>query len=168
MENYVEAQANIQKAYQIYKTTIGEETVQTAMTRKQIAELYYYQGDYIRARAEIDEVLKVIQKVVPEEPNLYNLFAQEVFANILTKTGEAVKAEKIMREVLNSYPKLVESPNADFATAKRSLGESLIAQKNFAEAKKTLTESEKEFVETVGENAPQTKKCRMLLSSINE
>jgi eukaryotic-like serine/threonine-protein kinase len=166
LENYAEAQENIQQAYQIYKTTLGEETVQTAMTRKQIAELYYFQGDYQKARAEIDEVLKVIRKVVPEKPNLYENYAENVLANILTKTGEAEKSEKIMREVVASYPKLLESPNADIATAKRSLGETLIAQRKFDEAKQILTESEKEFVETVGEDAPQTKKCREILASI--
>ena len=166
LEKYDEAQENIQQAYNIFKKTLGEETVQTAMTRKQIAELYYFQGDYTKARAEIDEVLKVIGKVVPEKPNLYTLYAENVLANILTKTGEAERAEKIIREVVASYPKFLESPNADIATAKRSLGETLIAQKKFAEAKQVLTESEKEFVESVGENAPQTKKCHELLASI--
>ena len=71
-----------------------------------------------------------------------------------------------MREVVASYHKFLESPNADIATANKSLGETLIAQKKFAEAKQILTESEKEFVETVGENAPQTKKNRELLASI--
>ena len=94
LEKYGEAQENIQKAYEIFKNTLGEETVQTSMTRKQIAELYYFQGDYKKARAEIEEVLKVIRKVVPEKPNLYNLYAENVLANILTKTGEAERAEK--------------------------------------------------------------------------
>jgi len=166
LENYPEAQENIQKAYEIFKKTLGEETVQTSMTRKQIAELYYLQGDYENARAEIGEVLKVINKVVPEKPNLYSLYAEEVLANILTKTGEAEKAEKIMRRIVVSYHQLLESPQADIASANKSLGESLIAQKKFAEARKVLTESEKEFVETVGGEAMQTKKCRELLSQI--
>jgi len=168
LENYAQAQENIQKAYEIFKKTIGEETIQTAMTRKQIAELYYFQGDYPKARAEIEEVLKVTNKVVPEKPNLYNLYAENVLANILTKTGDAEKSEKILREVLVSYHKLLESPQADIANANMSLGESLIAQKRFAEARQALTEAEKEFVETVGENAPQTRKCRELLSTIPE
>lgn len=166
LEKYDDAQENIQQAYSIYQKTLGEETVQTAMARKQIAELYYFQGNYEKSRAEIDEVLKVIQKVVPEKPNLYTLYAENVLANILTKTGEAERAEKIMREVMADYPKLLESPNADIATAKKSLGEALIAQKKIAEAIQILTESEKEFVESVGEDNPQTKKCRELLASI--
>jgi len=166
LENYPEARENIQKAYEIFKKTLGEETVQTSMTRKQIAELYYLQGDYTNARTEIDEVLKVINKVVPEKPNLYNLYAEEVLANVLTKTGEAEKAEKIMREVVAAYHKLLKSPNSDIATANKSLGETLIAQKKFSDARKVLTEAEKEFVASVGENAPQTKQCRELLSEI--
>lgn len=166
--NYPQAQEEIQKAYEIFKKTLGEETVQTSMTRKQIAELYYLQGDYANARTEIEEVLKVINKVVPEKPNLYNLYAEEVLANVLTKTGEAERAEKIMREIVTSYQKLLESPHADIATAKKSLGETLIAQKRFPEARQILTEAEKEFVSTVGENARQTAECRELLSKIPE
>jgi len=166
--NYPQAQENIQKAYEIFKKTLGAETVQTSMTRKQIAELYYLQGDYANARTEIEEVLKVIRKVVPEKPNLYDLYAEEVLANVLTKTGEPERAEKIMREVVGSYHKLLESPHTDIATAKKSLGETLIAQNRFPEARQVLTEAEKEFVATVGENAPQTKQCRELLSKIPE
>jgi len=166
LENYPEAQDNIQKAFEIFRKTVGEETVQTAMARKQIAELYYFQKDYGKARLEIEEVLKIIQKVVPEKPNLYNLYAEEVLANILTKTGEAERAEKILREVIASYHKILESPNADIATANRSLGETLIVQKKFAQAKQILTGSEKEFIETVGEDAPQTRQCREMLAKI--
>ena len=46
------------------------------------------------------------------------------------------------------------------------LASSLLKKGKIAETKQILTESEKEFVETVGENAPQTKKCRELLASI--
>jgi eukaryotic-like serine/threonine-protein kinase len=118
-EKYDEAQENIQTAYEIFKETIGEEHIYTAMTRKQIAELYYLRGDYARARAEIDEVLRVIVKVAPEQPNLYTIYAQEALANVLTKTGEAEKAESIMREVIAAYNKLLQSPQLDIAIAKK-------------------------------------------------
>ncbi|HEY0458382.1 MAG TPA: tetratricopeptide repeat protein [Pyrinomonadaceae bacterium] len=168
LEKYDLAQENIQKAYEIFKETIGEEHIYTAMARKQIAELYYLRGDYAKARAEIDEVLKVIRRVAPEQPNLYTIYSEEVLANVLTKTGEAEKAENIMREVVAAYKKLLESPHPDIASAKKSLGETLFARKKFAEARQVLTESEKEFVATVGADNPETRKCREILSRIPE
>jgi len=166
--NYPEAENNIRKAYEIYQQTLGEETIYTSMTRKQIAELFYLQGDYAKARAEIEEVLKVVQKIAPEKPNLYMIYAEEVLANILVKTGEPEKAEKIMREVVDSYGKLLESPHPDIALAKRSLGETLIARKKIVEARQILTDSKKEFVESVGEDNPETQKCRELLNSLDK
>lgn len=167
LEKYPEARENVQKAYEIFSQTIGEETIYTSMSRKQIAELYYLSGDFQKARSEIDEVIKTVAKVVPEKPNLYETYSLEVLANILTATGEPENAEKIMRDVLAAYSKLLKSPNVDIATAKRSLGEALSAGKKFAEAKRILTEAEKEFIETVGEDDPQTKRCRELLQKVS-
>jgi hypothetical protein len=42
----------------------------------------------------------------------------------------------------------------------------LIARKKFVEAKQILTDTEKEFIETVGEDNPETRKCREILSKI--
>jgi eukaryotic-like serine/threonine-protein kinase len=167
-ENFAAAQENIQTAYKLFKETLGEETYYTAMTRKQIAELYYFQGDYQKARFEIEEVLKTLERTNPEKPNFYNIYAEEVLANILTKTGEPGRAEIKMRGIIAAYHKLQESPHLDIAIAKRSLGETLIAQKKTAEARQVLTDAEKEFVRTVGEDNPETRRCRELLNGLKE
>ncbi len=160
-----EARKNLQKAYEIQKETLGDGNLYTVMTRKQVAEIYYLQGDYAAARTEIDEVWQTLQDLNLEKNNLYENYVREVQANILTKTGESAKAEKIMREIIKIYQGILKSPNIDIAIAKRSLGETLLAQKKNGEAKTVLTDADKEFTATVGEDNIQTTKCRELLKS---
>jgi eukaryotic-like serine/threonine-protein kinase len=165
MGEYELADKNLRQAYDILKNTVGEKDAYLLTTSSLIALNLHNQGKYSEAQEEIEKVIKIQREIYPNG-HIFMAAPLRILGDIYTKTNKLKDGEEKIKTSLELYFKSLKEPNAQISQAKTSLGENLIAQKRYAEAKDTLTTALDGYIKTRGENHPFTKQCREILSKI--
>lgn len=137
----------------------------TTLVLYALANNYLRWGKYPESRTMILRALEAIRQLFPDGHAGIGVYSR-VLGDLYSKAGELKKGEAELRMALTTVNKYFKEPNQDIALVKSSLGENLIAQKRFAEARTFLTEALDSYIKTRGENHPFTKRCRQLLDSI--
>lgn len=164
--DYAHAEKTLLESHDIFVKTVGEEHQYAVYPVIQLADVYYFTGDYEKARQRAENALAIQQKLFPKgNPDL--AYSKNVLGKISTRTGEKRRGEILLREALQIREKSLREPHFLLAEVKHSLGENLLEQEKIREAEKFLQEAEKSYLETVGENHPFTVKCREVLQKIS-
>ena len=163
--DYETAEKYYQKADEILVNAVGEEDVYTLQNNLHTAINYHRQGKYVEAKSLIEKTLQIQRRIYPDG-HFTIAYSHRLLGEIYTKTNELQKGETEIREALSIIFKTLKEPNQEISLIKTALGENLIAQKRFAEAKEILTSALDGYVKTKGEEHPSTKKCRALLDLV--
>ncbi len=167
MGNYPKADEYYQKSYEILQKTVGEENFYTVSVMYRTAYNYYKQDKFAESETLINKSLEIQRKLFPNGHNL-TAYSERLQGEIYTKKGDLQKGEEFLRKALDYLLKKTKEPNRDISLAKLSLGESLIAQKKYVEAKTIINSALEGSIKNVGENHLFTKQCREILSKIPE
>jgi tetratricopeptide (TPR) repeat protein len=105
-----------------------------------LAELYYRQEDYAKARSEIDRAMQIQQNALPaEHPDL--MWSRVTLGKILTRTGALGEAESNLRSALEKLSASMPLDHPNLASARGALGECLTSQARHSEAEPLLLDS---------------------------
>ncbi len=156
----------LQEAREIYRRTVGEQGIPPALTLGCLAWLHFLHGEYPQAKEEFRTSQAIAHAAgVPDDEQDY-VGGKVCLALAMTRTGEAVVAEPILRESLGyARAKGLEGNAAvDYVTA--SLGECLLAQKRYPEAEECLRRGYDLLRQNRGEHAPKTVETVHLLHAL--
>ena len=161
-----EPEGLLQEAREIYRRTVGEQGIPPALTLGCLAWLHFLHGEYPLAKEEFRTSQAIGHAAgVPDDEQDY-VGGKVCLAVAMTRTGEAVAAEPILRENLGyAQAKGLEGNAAvDYVTA--SLGECLFAQKRYPEAEECLRRGYDLLRQNRGEQAPKTVEAVHLLHDL--
>ena len=157
-QHFLEGQAVLEKL-------IGMENVFGMFTMYHLTNSYVGQQRYADAQRLIDRIDKLQQKLFPDG-HIVSAYLDQLRGTIYTRTGDLKKGETTLLSSLEAVKKGYKEPSQEIALVKHVLGENLIAQKRFDEARTVLTEALDSYLKTRGERHPFTKSCRAALDSL--
>lgn len=165
--DYLQAEVNYQKAYDILVKALGEGHFDTAFVLRRQAGIFNKQGKFVEAERIAHKSLQIVNKQFPKG-HIQGALAEYVLGEIYTKRGDLKKGETILRKALDWLLQNTKNPNRNIATNKALLGENLLAQKRYSEAREMTQAAIEGTIAVLGENHPSLKKYRELLSKIPE
>jgi len=149
----------------ILETLVGLENVFGMFMSYHLVNSLVGQERYVDALLEIERIDKTQRTIFPKG-HVISAYLDEVRGTINTRTGAVKKGETQLIASLDAVKKQFKEPSQEIALAKESLGENLIAQRRFSEARSLLAEALDSYIRTRSENHPFTKRCRQTLDSI--
>lgn len=167
MGEYEQADICLQKSYETLSKTVGENHLYTGLALYRMANNYYKQE-------RIDEAAKIVDKNLEQQyqafPNGHILvgWLERLKGEIYTKKGDLKQGEEYLRKSLNYFLKTAKEPHRNISQAKLSLGENLMAQKRYVEAREFVASAVENFSKYPGEDHPFTKQSREILNKIPE
>lgn len=94
-----EPESILQEAENLYRTTVGEKSLEFSLTLGTMGWLHYLRGDYRTAEAELRQSLAYVRPLVP--PGEQDLVGGTVtLAMTLIREGKAAEAEPLLRDSL--------------------------------------------------------------------
>ncbi len=165
MGDYRSAEKHFQTALDLLVKTVGDEDVYTLTTRLHMANNYLRQERFAEAEKLTADTLKTQQRIFPDGHFTIS-FSQRLLGDIYTKTGRLKKGEEEILAALVYMSTKVKEPNHEISLIKTTLGDNLIAQKRYAEARELLDSALDGYLKTRGENSPFTRRCRDILAKI--
>ena len=156
--DYREAEQRLLEAESTYRTLLGEKNSSVPVLKTHLGEVYFHTGDYNRAEASYRQALEMFP-VYFAANDLLALNAKASLGQVLVRQGKPEEAEHFLREALKTRQRISPVTNTEFAYNETLLGESLLAQKRFAEAElllakayqqlhRNLSDSDSRIVET--------------------
>ena len=112
------------------------------------------------------ERIDKLQRKLFSDGHIVSAYLDQVRGTIQTKTGAITNGETTLRAALDAVKKTYKEPSQEIALVKHSLGENLIAQKRFTEARVVLSEALESYLKTRGPKHHFTKDCSAMLASI--
>ena len=132
-----------------------------------LAHLRYLLGDYRQAKEQIEHVIGVQQRMLPEG-HIDIARSWIVLGRILTRTGEAVLGETYLRQAMEVRSRALAPGHRSIAEAQSVLGDCLIEQGRHAEAETLLLASHAVFEKKFGGRDPRTQEIGALLVRLYE
>jgi serine/threonine-protein kinase len=165
--DYARSEALFLEALNIYRDTIGEITQPASYARINLADNYYLQGNFPRAREEIDRAIKIQQQLMPESHVDFGL-SFTVLGKVLTRTNDLAGGESYLLRALEARTRALKPGHRWTAETKSALGENLTSQKRFDEAEPLLIESHRTLHASLGPRDPRTEEARRRLVTLYE
>lgn len=159
-KHFLEGQAILEKI-------VGFENVVSMFMMYHLGNSYYGQGRYDEALKQAERVLAVQHKLFPKG-HLVAGYCSRLRGAVHTRTGEVKKGEAELLSALETVNKSFKEPNPEIALVKETLGENLIAQRRFDEAREMLASALDSYSKTRGDKHPFTKRCRETLAQISQ
>ncbi len=156
--SFLEGQAILEKI-------VGMDNVFGMFMMFHLTNSYIGQTRYDDALSQIERIDQLQKELFPGG-HIVSAYLDQVRGTIQTRTGAIAKGEITLRAALDGVKKSYKDPSQEIALVKHSLGENLIAQKRFDEARLVLTEAVEGYVKTRGPSHPFTKRCDEMLASI--
>lgn len=161
------AEPKCRDGYEITRDTSSEDGPYTLWSLYNLAGYYFNTEKYPEAKQHVDKILAIARAQHPNgNVSLGN--PMRLLGDIQTKTGQLKEGEASLRLALQYMFTALKEPSPEIAGAKASLGDNLIAQKRFSEARELLTSAVDNFSKTRGDEHPFTKKNRDLLASLSQ
>ena len=120
--DYARSEALFLEALNIYRDTIGETHQTVSIARINLADNYYMQGNFPRAREEIDKAIKIQQQLLPEGHLDFGL-SFTVLGKILTRTNDLAGGESYLRRALEARTRALKPGHRWTAETQSALGE---------------------------------------------
>lgn len=155
---FLEGQAILEKL-------VGMDNVFGMFMMYHLTNSYVGQERFDDAMSQIERIDKLQKKQFPDG-HIVSAYLDHLRGTIQTRTGTIVLGETTLLAALNAVKKGYKEPSQEIALVKHSLGENLIAQKRFDEARVVLTEALDSYLKTRGPKHPFTKGCKDMLASI--
>ncbi len=150
-----EAEGVLREAEQLYRKLVGDLFPNQAFTFQSEAYLFYLKRDYRRAEAYVNKAIEISNKILhPSHPAF--LFYRTTLGLIMSKTGRAREAEKLLRDTLKSRADTYGEHYYYTSITQGALGECLEAQHRFEDAEPLMIESYNDLRGSQGEQGPRT------------
>jgi serine/threonine-protein kinase len=154
-----EAEPMLLEAKKIYAEVDGPVNIAIGEILLRLGNLYFANNEYEKAAANLRESISVFKQADFSE-SAVSASSYATLGVTLTRLGKPKDAEQALREALRLREKLLPPNDPLIALAKSGLGESLTAQKRYAEAEPLLLESFDQLKQNGGEQNTQTERTR--------
>ena len=143
----------LRAALAIYRRQAPEGSVEVANTDTQLALTLQKAGKLDEAVGFAREGIGLIQKL--GDPNDLLPAARSNLGLMLSRQGKTKEAEKVERQVVSDYARIMGRKHINYGKALNNLGTTLVAEGEFAEATKVLLEASQIYRDRLGPNHPE-------------
>lgn len=164
-KNYEEAEFHFRRALEIVLLSADESDWSALTIRMQFAGLACLKGKCGEAKAEMERMLAESKKRFAAD----GLEVAAVLHNlglVLTRNAEPKRGETYLRQSHEIWQRKSPSPRSSAVSFKHALGESLLAQKRYAEAEPLLLEVYHHFKGNDVPDSPRIQSARELLEKL--
>jgi eukaryotic-like serine/threonine-protein kinase len=144
------------KALQIRKSVLGDDHIDTGISRKNLADFYFSEGKFDPA----EELYSNLLSTLNEESPLYRPVTQAL-ASLYVKTGALEKAEPLYRKTVLLLQDHLNDHHPRLLNARIEYGSVLVQLSQFEQAETIFTETLKRLTEQ-GTDAPPDLKNKVL------
>ncbi|HEY0428432.1 MAG TPA: serine/threonine-protein kinase [Pyrinomonadaceae bacterium] len=162
--NFNEADAYLKEAETLFRRFLSPTNLWLGDNLRNQAISLYGQARFSEAIGKADETLKIYEESFGTHYDHYPT-ALIIKGLSLTKTGQTVEGEKLLREAVKIRTESLPKGHFWTALANSALGECLTIQKRYAEAEPLLLESYQDLKNSQGEQSPRT---QLALGRLNE
>jgi serine/threonine protein kinase len=132
---YPHAQSLQQKALQIRRRVLGDESPDTLKSASSLVYILFHEGHYAEAEKLDRETLELQRRVLgPENPD--TLESMNIRAILLQTQGHRAEAEKLDRETFDTRRRVLGPENPDTLVSMQNLASVLADEGQYAEAEK--------------------------------
>jgi hypothetical protein len=130
-----------------------------------LADVYYRQADYTRARSTINHALNIQSAALPPD-HMDFVWSRLIAAKINMQTGAPNEAETELRSIVSRLTQSFPDDYPGLASARGALGECLLLQSRFGEAEPFLLDSYNVFQARMGVADGRTKSASARLARL--
>ncbi len=155
--DYTKAEAQLRRALALRTALYGADTLETAQTQEDLANVLWFAGRYAEALPLYEQTLATRSALVGEE-SAEAAVSLNAIAATHDKLGEHDKAETGYRRVIEIRARLYDPQHELMAASKNNLATCLIEQGEFAEAEVLLREAVETMRKLQGDSHPHVAK----------
>jgi tetratricopeptide (TPR) repeat protein len=164
---YKEAEEKLKKSTEIFIEAMGKDHKYVAYPLINWADVKYLEGDYNAALAKAEEAYALQKRIFPDG-HIDLTRSELVIGKVYTATGKLAEGEEYLRKALAKRTEVLGPDHLQTATTKMHLGENLIEQKRFAEARRSLDEALLAMEQKQGAAHPYTVRCRKIIEKLEK
>jgi serine/threonine-protein kinase len=165
--SYAEAETNLRQSLAIYREVTGDDNVNTATIGRDIARVHFLQGNYASAEVEYRQSLRTLSHFYGAQHPLL-LGVKAALGVTLSRLGQPAEGEVLVREALELRRKTLPKDNFLIPLTESALGECLIAQKHFTEARPLLVSGYNGLKAKFGDSDVRVIEARQRLDKLSE
>jgi serine/threonine-protein kinase len=153
-QEYTEAEQLLREARVINQNVFGDDHPSIGITDAALASVLHERGDLRTAETLYRASVDLLNRSLGEHPR--TAIAESGLGRLLNETGRSAEAEPLLRAAIRVLGASYPDNDVRLADARRSLGESLLARRRFAEAEELLISC----FETLQDRPSETKRLR--------
>jgi non-specific serine/threonine protein kinase/serine/threonine-protein kinase len=156
---HADAERHLERAAQLYSDHLGAEHPETIRSKRALAWLYFWQGDYRKVEPLFKEMLD-LPSAKTNASQRETLENKNALAVVVKHLGRIAEAEMLYREVVEQSEKQFGNDHAGTLTAKLNLAGLLTEEEKYAEAEQLLDEVCSRYEKRNGPDHPSTMHCK--------
>ena len=164
---FAEAEEDLKQSEAIFRKYVSPASLWCGDNFRNQAILLYFQGKYDEAVSKAGDAQKNYEEGFGKNYDHYPTVL--IFKGLsLAKSGHPDEGEKLLREAVKIRTELLPKEHFWGAIANSALGECLMIQKRFAEAKLLISDSYENLKNSQGADNPRTNLAEKRLDKLNE
>jgi eukaryotic-like serine/threonine-protein kinase len=130
---FPEARKQLERALDLYRRTLGEESPKTLTTMSRLGRTAWLQGEYPEAEALLSRAVELERRVLgPEQPD--TLYSMNNLGNVYRSQGKDPQAEALYGQTLEIRRRVLGSEHPDTLTSMNNLANVYWSQGKYAQA----------------------------------